>query len=186
MVRFGVFAPRSGFVPRLECSPSSKNTVNHALKPADRQSGSGVNEVDFLGSVPSSMRHAVECLFFFNPQQRQLEPRIRATVEETGSPGIIEVDSRVWIGVPSGAMQCLFACARGVEPVGIALYGRPAPDLLWICHLVVDPGWCGTDGSGDSGLAGRMVDKIREIARSIKGVSRIQLPYRRSSFLNVR
>ena len=145
-----------------------------------------LQEIEFFGSVPSSMRHAVECLFFFNPQQRQLEPRIRATVEETGSPGIIEADNRVWIGVPSGAMQCLFACASGGEPVGVALYCRPDPDRLRICHLALSPEWMPSDSSHSPGLAMIMVDKIREIARSIKGVSRIQLPYRRSSFLNVR
>ena len=145
-----------------------------------------LQEIEFFGSVPVTMRHVVECLFFFNPRQELLVGRIRATVEETGAPYVIEADNRVWIGVPSGAMQCLFACASGGEPVGVALYCRPDPDRLRICHLALSPEWMPSDSSHSPGLAMIMVDKIREIARSIKGVSRIQLPYRRSSCLNVR
>ena len=145
-----------------------------------------LQEIEFLGSVPVAMRHLVECLFFFNPRQELLVGRIRATVEETGAPCVIELESRIWIGVPSGAMQCLFACSSGGEPVGVALYCRPDPDRLRICHLALSPDWVASDPSHSPGLAMIMVDKIREIARSIKGVSRIQLPYRRSSFLSVR
>ncbi len=145
----------------------------------------GGGNIEFVGSVPVAMRHLVECLFFFNPRQELLVGRIRATVEETGAPYVIEVDGRVWIGVPSGAMQCLFACARGGEPVGVVLYCRPTLDCLWICHLALNSEWVPAGSNDGCGLAMIMVDKIREIARSIKGVTRIQLPYRQSSFLNV-
>ena len=144
-----------------------------------------VPEIEFVGSVPASMRPVVECLFFFNPKQGSLVHRIRTTVGETGAPFVIEVDQRVWIGVPSGATQCLFACARGGEPVGVVLYCRPTLDCLWMCHLALNPEWVPISSNDGRGLAMIMVDKIQEVARSIKGVTRIQLPYRQSSFLNL-
>lgn len=131
------------------------------------------------------MRSRVERLFFCNPAQSSLISRIRETVERTGAPLVIENDNRVWIGVPSGKMQCLFTCLQGAKPVGVALYCRPAPDLIWIAHLAVDPE-CGlADEQGGIDLAGVLVKKIREIAHSIRGVSRIQLPYRPASFVRV-
>lgn len=131
------------------------------------------------------MREAVEGLFFFNSRQRLLLRQIESSVEQTGVPLIVEREGRVSIGVPSDRMQCLFACDHANKPIGAALYCRPAPDRLWISHLAVDPEVSISAGSG-SGLAGVIVNKIMQIARSIKGVTRVQLPYRPANFLRVR
>jgi hypothetical protein len=144
---------------------------------------------EFSATVPEGMRQAAEALFFFNPRQGNSINGILATVERTGVPAIMERDGQVWIGVPPGNMQCLFAFDRRVEPqrpAGVLLYGRPAPDVIWISHLAVDPVFtCGNKNRG-AGLGCILVEKVREIARSIKGVTKIQLPYRRNCFLPVR
>ena len=142
-------------------------------------------ELGFAGSVPVAMRPVVESLFFFNPQQGAIIAEIRQTIEKTGPPFIFEWNNRIRIDVPSGSTQCLFACSRRDRPVGVALYSRPASDVIWISHLAIDPS---SNAAGDkcpNGIAGALVSKIREIARSIKGAARIQLPYRRASFLRV-
>jgi len=142
-------------------------------------------ELGFAGSVPAAMRPVVESLFFFNPQQSAVSAEIRETIEKTGPPFIFEWNNRIRIDVPSGSTQCLFACSRGDRPVGVALYSRPAWDVIWISHLAIDPSCTGTEDECSIGIAGALVNKIREVARSIKGAARIQLPYRRASFLRV-
>ncbi len=138
----------------------------------------------FLSSVPVAARSRVESLFYFNPGQSAWLAQIRQTVEETGSPFIEERGRRIVIELPGGLTQCLFACRPAERPVGVAIYSRPALDLLRILHLAVDssprPG--GADGGQ---VAAAMVEKIRTIAGQINGVRRIQLPYRTNSFLRV-
>lgn len=137
----------------------------------------------FVGSVPAGARARVESLFYFNPRQGALLAQIREIVEETGSPFIEERDRRIWIDVPGGTTQCLFACLPPERPIGVALYSRPRSELIRILHLAVErsPG-----RRFDGGLvAGAIVDKIRSIAGRINGVQRVQLPYRTDLFLRV-
>ncbi len=140
--------------------------------------------IAFVGSVPATDRARVEALFYFNPRQGGRLSQIRRTVEETGSPFIEERDQRIWIGVPGGTTQCLFACLPSDRPVGVALYCRPTNDLIRILHLAVEsaPGGRRRD---EGRVAGAMVDKIRSIAGRINGVRRVQLPYRPDCFLRV-
>jgi hypothetical protein len=154
--------------------------------PTDRE---GWKDIEYAATVPLDMRPAAEALFFFNPRQGESYDGILATVERTGAPTIMERDGRVWIGVPAGNTQCLFAFDRSLappRPVGVVLYGRPAPEVIWISHLAVDPFYTYGNKNRDAGLGYLLVEKVREIARSIKGVTKIQLPYRRNCFLRVR
>ena len=138
----------------------------------------------FSGTVPNDMREAVEALFFFNPGQPLLRSAISATVQRTGVPRIVELDGRVWIDVPSHSMQCLFACDGTSKPVGVVLYDRPSPDVLSVSHLAVDPAYASRGGQG-GGLGLLLIERVREIARRIKGITRIQVPYRSQCFLRV-
>jgi hypothetical protein len=82
----------------------------------------------FCSSVPKEMQPLVEELFFFNERQSEWHDGIVAAVKAAGSPAIVEKEGRIWIGVPSGAMQCLFACTPKGVPLGVMLYGRPSAD----------------------------------------------------------
>ena len=141
-------------------------------------------QIVFSATVPVGMREAVEALFFFNPRQPLLRSAISATVERTGVPRIMELDGKVWIDVPSHAMQCLFACDSTSKPVGVVLYDRPSPDVLSVSHLAVDPAYASCGGKG-GGLGLLLIERVREIARRIKGITRIQVPYRSQCFLRV-
>jgi hypothetical protein len=48
----------------------------------------------------------------------------------------------------------------------------------------VHPDWALSAGSG-SGIGIMLVEKIQEIARHIKGVTSVQLPYRRGAFIRL-
>jgi len=141
----------------------------------------------FSATVSLKVREVVEALFFFNPRQPLLRSAISATVERTGVPKIVELDGRVWIDVPSRAMQCLFACDNYLEtcePV-VVLYERPKADVLSISHLAVDPAYASRGDRSGAGLGLLLIERVRQIARRIKGVTRVQVPYRDQCFLRV-
>ncbi len=142
----------------------------------------------FCAAVDATLRLAVEELFFFNPGQSVLIAAIRASIERHGPPEIVEREGKVWIGVRSGTMQCLFACDPQRPPgwpAAVALFGRTTPDALSIAHLAVDPDYGPGNGVGDPGAGLVLIEKIREIGHSINGVQRIGLPYRAGLFLPI-
>ncbi len=141
-------------------------------------------EIRFLSSVPCEMRPQVEDLFFFNERQRLFSRQIQEAVAKTGAPHLHEQNGRIAITLQSEHAQCLFACDESEIPVACGLYSRPDVDLIWISYIATDPQVALLD-LPRAGLAALLIDKILEIARSIRGVSRIQLPFRKASFLPV-
>jgi hypothetical protein len=142
----------------------------------------------YSATVPLEMRPAVEALFFFNPRQSLLREGIHAAIAQTGMPAIAANDTKVWIDVPPGNTQCLFACDEGVEPfrvTGVVLYSRPAVDTIWIAHLAIDPDYSYEGEHAKLEVARRLVGQVVTIAHSIKGITRIQLPYRDRCYLRV-
>lgn len=135
----------------------------------------------FAATLPLDMRAAVETLFFFNPRQSQRSEGIHATVASAGMPTLATNADRVWIEVPPGRTQCLFACdtARDRSRVaGVVLFSRPEVDTIWITHLAVDPDYAYGGEHAALSVAAQLVDRVAVVARSIKGVEWIRLPYR--------
>jgi hypothetical protein len=146
-----------------------------------------VKNIEFVATLPVAQRPALEDLFFFNPRQPDMRDQIISTVNALGVPTIVENGGRVWIGVPFDTTQCLFACeVRGtnMRPVGVAIYSRPEPAVIWISHLAVVSSR--TREGQEIGLSCLLVGQIRLIASQIQGVTKIRLPYRESCFLSVR
>ncbi len=145
--------------------------------------------IELSAKLPAALQPDLEALFFFNPHQPKSREGIIATVAKMGTPVIMQSGDSVWIGVPSGNTQCLFACEtqdNKQRPVGVVLYSRPDPSVIWISHLAIDPDRVGGRQEQGIGLGCFLVEKVREIACRIKGVTRIQLPYQRDRFLPVR
>lgn len=141
---------------------------------------SELGQIEFHGSVPASTRELVEQLFFFNQRQAVVLDRVPEVVNRFGTPMIVEHEGRVSVQVPSRTTQCLFACAKArlCQPVGVALYARPVFDTIAIAHLAVHPAYSMKPASGDPGVGWLLIAKIKEIAMSIRGVTRVELPYR--------
>ena len=142
----------------------------------------------FAATVSATMREAVETLFFFNPRQPLLHHAITTTVARTGVPRLFERDGMVWIDVPERAMQCLFiidGSRKPPNPVAVALYERPTLDILAISHLAVDPAYALRGNRRSAGPGLLLIKKIMEIACCIKGVTRVQVPYRDGCFLRL-
>jgi hypothetical protein len=147
-----------------------------------------INDIEFVPTVSCGLRDSVESLFFFNPRQRLLRDGIRLSVEQFGRPEILERDGHLWIGLRSGAMQCLFARDRSRESgrlAGVALYMRAVPEILSITHLAVDPDYAAGGSCGGDGIGLRLIEKVRQIARRINGVRLLELPYKPRCFLPV-
>ncbi len=149
----------------------------------------GNHHFQFLPALTPEYRGAVEALFFFNPRQWIVRDGIRASVDRHGVPEIMERDGRIWIGVSSGTTQCLFACDRRLEPprlAGVVVYSRPMPETLCITHLAVDPEYASDGGNGcEGGLGLILFMAVRQLARRMKGVVHLQLPYRSRCYLPV-
>lgn len=145
--------------------------------------------IAFAATLPLEMRPKVEVLFFFNPRQPLLQEGIHSAIVQAGMPTIAEYDDRVWINVPSGKTQCLFACDKRIEPfrpVGVILYSRPLVDTIWVTHVAIDPDYAYGGENAPLGVATRLIDRVMAIARSIRGVTRVQLPYAEGCYLRVK
>ena len=70
-------------------------------------------------------------------------------------------------------------------PIGVALYERPSTDILSVCHLAVDPAYAFGGINGGGGLGLLLIERVKEIAGRIKGVTRVQIPYRDQCFLQL-
>lgn len=151
----------------------------------DSQDSDSRSGVTFAATVDESKRKAVERLFFFHPRQSDYIEAIRETIEATGLPRLAQASGRISVEVPSGAFQCLFAIDESTsDPVGVALYCRPDPTTLWIAHLATIPDDLSV--TGEASIPGMLVGKLAEIARAIRGVKRIQLPYRHERYIRLR
>lgn len=147
------------------------------------------NHIVLASHVPPACRPAVEALFFFNPRQAPLAQAIRSAIERAGMPEIREADGRVWLATPRAQSQCLFALDSRLAhqpPAGVVLYCRPSLDLIWIIHLAVAANYGNSERDLDSGLGAHLISTVAGIARSIRGVERIQLPYVSDSFVPLR
>ena len=178
---------RTSLCSRRLTFPHPPLSMDPAANSAGSESGKA-KHFAFSSTVPACMRESVEALFFFNPRQALLSAAIYDTIQRTGVPRLMELEDTVWIGVPSGALQCLFAsdCSSEAHRVaGVALYGRPAPDALSVVHLAVNSAYAGAGEAGGTGVGQVLIKKIKEIGSRVQGITRIQLPYRHQAFLRV-
>jgi hypothetical protein len=134
------------------------------------------------------MRAEVETLFFFNPGQASISEGIRTAILREGMPEIAGTGDKIWIEIPSTGAQCLFARDKGVVPervVGVALYSRPTVETILISHLAIDPEYAHSGRHAELAVATCLLDQVMTIAGVIKGVTRLQLPYRDGCYLRV-
>jgi hypothetical protein len=175
---------------RLSRMRQSDPHVRHHWKAMDTHKQlNNSDRIVFSAALPKAMRPEVEALFFFNPRQPLLHEGIHAAIAHAGMPAITESEDKVWIDVPSGKTQCVFACDESVEPVraiGVVLYTRPVVDTIWITHLAIDPDYQYRGENAKLNVATRLVDRVMAVAHSIKGITRIQLPYRDGRYLHVK
>jgi hypothetical protein len=145
-------------------------------------------QIEVTAFVSAQLREALEQLFFFNARQDVVREGIRASVAKYGVPEIMELNGRIWVALPCGTSQCLFACDRNYEPArlaGVIVFARPHPEALSVTHLAVDPEYTARRRNGVDGLGLRLIATVRQIARQTNGVLSLELPYRAGCYLPV-
>jgi hypothetical protein len=135
----------------------------------------------FSSKVPSECRGALEELLFFNPRQYRVREGIINSLEQFGHPRLEETAGELSIRVGDHEAQTLFAYdrdRRGKDPVGVVVFLRTSPAEIAIMHVAVHPDYALQGAQAGVGLGVTLVEKVKEIARRIVGVTRIIFFYR--------
>jgi ribosomal protein S18 acetylase RimI-like enzyme len=123
----------------------------------------------------------LEELLYFNPRQYRVRDGIEESLARFGVPRLEEGADGLSIRVGDIQPQVLFAFdteRSQNEPVGVVVFIRARTTDLTIVHLAVDPKYALRSEPGRLGLGLALVEKVKEIGRSIAGVQRIVFLYR--------
>jgi hypothetical protein len=131
----------------------------------------------------------LEQLLFFNTKQSRVREGIEDSLVHFGVPSLEEGPAGLSIRVGEHQSQVLFAfdTKRSHEkPVGVVVFIRTCTTDLVIMHIAVDPGYTLKSEPDRLGLGLALVERVKEIGRSIAGVQRVVLFYRREIVIPVR
>lgn len=125
----------------------------------------------------------LEQLLFFNPQQGNWRRRIVSSVERLGNPRLVERQGGLRVEMPGAPdSQTLYALAessRIAELAGLLTFNRNNDSEFEILHLAVRFEYSIAGGMDENSVAFRLVGELRHIARQVKGIQAIRLPYQR-------
>jgi hypothetical protein len=140
---------------------------------------SGVLGLCWRSWLPESAKPALQEMFFFNPRQGLYCEEIVAAVSQFGEPQIFQAGEGLTLGLPRfPEAQCLFAVEQSSSnPCAGILFTRHGNAELEILHLAISASW---QASGDlRSTTLTVVAKMKQIARSIRGIDLLRLPYGR-------
>lgn len=141
-----------------------------------------MSKIVFSSVLNSDYYDDLEKLMFFNPQQEKVRNEVISAVERYGQPKIYRDGDRLRIGVGSFSMvQALFALngqKADRELLGMIAYMRENPDNMAILHIVVREDYSAVGIHGNEMLLMHLIDRVREIAAKIKGISCVTLAYK--------
>lgn len=135
-----------------------------------------MSDFSFVVRLPLDKREALERLFYWNPQQQVFLSPIQSAVDQFGSPSIRVQDGEIDLSLPKLVQaQCLFAVTPSAGiPMAAILFHRDHGKDLKIVHMASLP-----NPSGQQYAAAALLKKVITVARSIRGVEVIHLPYGR-------
>jgi len=142
----------------------------------------------FASNAPKECRFALEELLFFNPRQKRVRDGILNSVEQFGQPLVEESGCGLTVRLGDHAVQTLFAFDRDrrrTAPVGVVLFLRTSPVVLTVIHVAVHPAYALQGCNGEMGLGIVLVEKVKDIARQIVGVKRVDFFYRQEVSLRI-
>ncbi|WP_354635507.1 hypothetical protein [Planktothricoides raciborskii] len=141
-----------------------------------------MSKIIFSSVLNSDYYDDLEKLMFFNPQQEKVRNEVISAVERYGQPKIYRDGDRLRIGVGSFSMvQALFALngqKADRQLLGMIAYMRENPDNMAILHIVVREDYSAVGIHGNEMLLMHLIDRVREIAAKIKGISCVTLAYK--------
>lgn len=145
------------------------------------ETGAKVLDVNWRTWLPETAKPSLQKVFYFNPRQGCYYEEIVASVEQFGDPEICHATEEFTLVLPKlPEAHCLFACDElsGVL-CGVVIYVRHVREEMEILHLATSQEW---QADGNVAVTSALlVGKIVEIARAIKGIERVLMPYGRGS-----
>lgn len=140
---------------------------------------SGNPPLEWRSWLHESVKPALQDLFFFNPRQGLYHDEIIAAVSQFGEPQIFESEKGITLALPKlPEAQCIFAVDQSSSSLGAAvLFTRHGHAELEILHLAMSESWQASGDVGATTMA--VIAKMKEIARSIRGIDALRLPYGR-------
>ena len=138
-----------------------------------------MSQITFTSVLGRRHRRELERLLFLNPRQHRVRSAILEAVEKYGIPKVVEDQGRLRVSLDSGRdVQTLFAIGHTAlrsRLAGVMVYTRLQTEIILLLHVAVtrDYAWGGHDAQ--QRLALRLVERLRIIARQVKGVRVVRL-----------
>jgi len=114
---------------------------------------------------------------FFNEQQNRYYKKIVDVVEKYEKPIIINNGKTLSMKVERNIdSNCIFA-SHGPKLVGILIYAQNTSKNIQVLHIAIDEDYTSKGNFANIILSSKMVDKLKEITRNIKGIETITISY---------
>ena len=131
----------------------------------------------------------LESLMFFNPQQGIRWSGIVESIEKFGNPKLVAEGEHIRIKTETlENVQALFAFDRkdkNMRLVGVVVYFRADAETIIILHVAVEDDYSMNGPFSDEMLAMKLIAKVREIGRQIKGVKQLTIFYEKGLERNI-
>ena len=137
--------------------------------------------IHFTSLLPTKYRHDLESLVFFNTNQGSVSPGIVDSINKYGVPRIVVDGDVLRLAVGNmHSVQTLYALAeRGEYPelAGAIIYTRIDMETIVLLHMTVKDEYSFNGSNSHEMLAMKSFERLRAIARQIKGVRSLLIMY---------
>lgn len=133
-----------------------------------------LEDIEFLGELPSKYKPSLESLFFFNPKQKLNILKIEKAIDRYGYPRIIVNNGNIKIDLEkSNNCQNLFLVRKDIPVVlGVIIHTRTDKTTAELIHFAVD-----SDYEGRLSILENMLKEIYRIYGRIKDIEKIKITY---------
>ena len=135
--------------------------------------------ITFTSVLDRKHRREHERLLFLNPGQHRVRSAIVVAVEKYGIPRVVDEQGRLRVRLDScREVQTLFAISHAAlssRLAGVMVYTRLDEESLLLLHMAVARDYASAGRFGRQMLALRLVERLRNIARQVKGVRAVRL-----------
>lgn len=144
--------------------------------------------LEFASHAPQGSREDVERLLYFNPHQHLVREGILDSLTAFGQPRIVASSFGLFVRLGDEETQTLFAFDRrrsSTSPVGLVVFIRVSRSEIVIVHLAIHSDYILPAGRVGLGLGVTLVEKVRDVAARIVGVSQLSFSYRQQMTLRI-
>ena len=138
-----------------------------------------MSRITFTSILERKHRRELEKLLFLNPGQHRVRSAILEAVKQHGIPRVVEEQGRLWVKLDSGReVQTLFAIGHAAlrsRLAGVMVYTRLETRTILLMHMAVTGEYASGGRYGGQRLALQLVERLRKIARQVKGVRAVRL-----------